>query len=936
MSAEETPCTLIVHHEGASPSTKELKEALEKGDVPTKCDTLKTLIKLQLNGEPQNHFIMTVIKHCVPVNDHTIKKLCIYFWECVDKMGDDGKPLPEIILLCSFLRNDLQSPNEYVRGVTLRFLSKVRERDVLEPLVSAVVPNLKNEDAYVRRNAVLAVHSIYTRFPTLIPDGPEYVENMLATERDVSTRRHGLNMLFACAQERAIRALATVRDSSEEQGEAFQLCIVETARQLIAARPHERGSYLPLIMSALHSKSPSVLYQCACTLLTIASSPTAITAAATTLTQLLTTHSDGNAKLIVLDRLVEMKDRYLRVLQDNLMDLLRALANAGADLRRRIVDLAVDLVCSRNIESFTVAMKKELVRSQTDDIGDAEAQQEYRQQLVRAIHTAVIKHIDLAPAVVPIMLDYVCEAGASSYQVIQFLREVAFARPEMQDVIFERLVLLLPMIASSQVLRTVLWLFSALCKSPESIVTFINAIKDALSPLPLAPEIKDGRDTDRGPSTISTTVVREDGTYVTNVVLVDKKKDVERTDLIGLRAMLVAGDYFLGSALGNTLAKIVVRMHHTHGHHAARNQVQDEAIEIINQIVAYGTGRLAPQPLDVDNHERLMTSLTVIKNPKNELLATLVSDSLGAFEHVRELLAEKRIQSEASPDASGEVQLGDIDQPMTFTQLVRGKAALFEFEATVDDVQSALANAEERPADFVAGLNRVVQLSGFSDPIYAEATVHVHQFDIAIDLYAVNQTDQQLNNVTVELGTTGDLKLCERPQTYMMPPGAALQVKMSIKVCSTEKGIVFGSILYDTAAADSCCVILNEITIDIMEYIRQGTCTAAEFRDLWTSFEWENKISVPACDMSAREFIQKLKENTHLTPIEPLGDDEDYLSALLYARSTFGEDVLANVSMERTENGKLEAVVRVRAKTQGIALGLGDKIESIPKLHVRK
>merc|ERR1719456_1782240 len=110
------------------------------------------------------------------------------------------------------------------------------------------------------------------------------------------------------------------------------------------------------------------------------------------------------------------------------MDILRALATAGPDLRKRIVDFAVELVSSKNIEAFTVSMKKELIRSQTDDIGDADAQQEYRQQLVKAIHTAVIRHIDMAPTILPIMLDYVCEAGASSYQVVQFIREVAFAR----------------------------------------------------------------------------------------------------------------------------------------------------------------------------------------------------------------------------------------------------------------------------------------------------------------------------------------------------------------------------------------------------------------------------------------------------------------------------------------------------------------------------
>lgn len=51
-----------------------------------------------------------------------------------------------------------------------------------------------------------------------------------------------------------------------------------------------------------------------------------------------------------------------------------------------------------------------------------------------------------------------------------------------------------------------------------------------------------------------------------------------------------------------------------------------------------------------------------------------------------------------------------------------------------------------------------------------------------------------------------------------------------------------------------------------------------------------------------------------------------YLAANLYAKSVFGEDALVNVSVERTTEGKLSGYIRIRSKTQGIALSLGDKI----------
>jgi len=55
---------------------------------------------------------------------------------------------------------------------------------------------------------------------------------------------------------------------------------------------------------------------------------------------------------------------------------------------------------------------------------------------------------------------------------------------------------------------------------------------------------------------------------------------------------------------------------------------------------------------------------------------------------------------------------------------------------------------------------QVTQLTGFSDPVYAEAYVHVNQYDIVLDVLVVNQTNDTLQNLTVELATLGQLLLC--------------------------------------------------------------------------------------------------------------------------------------------------------------------------------
>ena len=40
-------------------------------------------------------------------------------------------------------------------------------------------------------------------------------------------------------------------------------------------------------------------------------------------------------------------------------------------------------------------------------------------------------------------------------------------------------------------------------------------------------------------------------------------------------------------------------------------------------------------------------------------------------------------------------------------------------------------------------------------------------------------------------------------------------------------------------------VVLNDIHIDIMDYIAPAACADVAFRNMWAEFEWENKARPP-------------------------------------------------------------------------------------------
>ena len=104
---------------------------------------------------------MDVFNNCVPKqkDSHALKKVLLYYWEVVEKTDKDDNTLKhEFFLLCNTFRNHLLHANEYIRGKTLRLVSRIMHPGILEPLTSSILDNLKHKHSYVRRNAVSCLY----------------------------------------------------------------------------------------------------------------------------------------------------------------------------------------------------------------------------------------------------------------------------------------------------------------------------------------------------------------------------------------------------------------------------------------------------------------------------------------------------------------------------------------------------------------------------------------------------------------------------------------------------------------------------------------------------------------------------------------------------------------------------------------------------------
>lgn len=934
--------TLVYEPNTASKtSVSEFKSLLEKGKDEVKIDTMKKILITMLNGDPLPDLLMHIIRFVMPSRNKDLKILLYFYWEVCPKLDEHGKMRHEMILVCNAIQHDLQHPNEYVRGNTLRFLCKLKEPDLLETLVPNVRQCLDHRHAYVRKNAVFALYSIHKVSDHLAPDADELIYRFLYDETDSVCKRNA----FVCLGDlNRVAALQYIQDNVaviETLDPLLQLAFIEFIRKDSVTHSNLKQQYTQLVTDIIESSSNIVVYEAATTLTVLSSSSQSVLLAGSKFVELATKESDNNVKIITLERINELHKTHPGILQDLSLEILRILSSQDLDVRKKALHVTLQFITSRNVEDVVKLLKKELQRTSSSN---EDKTSEYRQILINAIHQLAIKFVEVAANVVDLLLDSISDLNTNAaYEVITFVKEVVEKFPDLRQSILVRLVQTLPSIKSGKVFRGSLWIIGEYSLEERLIQDSWKFIRSSIGEVPIVASEKralegkndlenaDANDNNESKHTKKGPVVLPDGTYATeNALTTEVNTGGSDDDSSTVRKLILGGDFYLGAVLSSTLVKLVLRLHRLKTQDKTINALKAEALLIMVSILRLGESSFVSKKIDEDSADRIFSCIKFLTDEKDiELIeAGFLDETKDAFKaqiHAEEV---KKTKAEAKDFHDNAEQ---VDESIVFRQFDKsgslGKAA-------VDDVTLA-AGSDLKKEDLSSRLNKILQLTGFSDPIYAEAFVKVHQYDVVLDVLLVNQTTNTLRNLSVEFATLGDLKVVDKPATANIGPHGFHKIQTTIKVTSADTGVIFGNIVYDGQHSDdSTIVILNDVHVDIMGYIKPATCTESSFRKMWNEFEWENKITIKSQMNSLKSYLDELMEGTNmncLTPGAIIGEECQFLSANLYSRSSFGEDALANLCIEKQTNGPIIGHVRIRSKGQGLALSLGDRVASISR-----
>ena len=412
-------------------------------------------------------------------------------------------------------------------------------------------------------------------------------------------------------------------------------------------------------------------------------------------------------------------------------------------------------------------------------------------------------------SVVHLLMDFLSADGAGD--VIRFVREIVESYPSLRESILSKLISLLSIITDPDVIRSSLWILGEFCSNESQCDALMDTCKALIGPMPLdSNSTSNATEPVSAPSTAAPEAtgpkINKDGTYAYESSLSvtspgasngQGKRDLDKLPVI--RRLLVNGDYFLGSCIGATLTKLSIRCLNNLGGGASQGKgAVIYTVTVIAGIVNYGKSSLSPRIMEDDNIERLILCIRSLLDPSMTTVMSQVwlSDCRGALHHLLHLQKESKPKGESG---EGEGEVGDADSLIHFRQLRLKKGILGSNQLDLDDAaEISKATEVTSLSDFSEKLNRTYQLTGSGDPVYAEAHVMNHDYDIVLDILVMNRTPLTLTNLSVDLATKGPLKIVERPSSYTLAPGASLRTKVTIKVSSTETSNIFGNIVFDT------------------------------------------------------------------------------------------------------------------------------------------
>ena len=963
---KEKPCYLYIDDEPIT-SYRDVTKKIASKEFPEKEEGLKTILGSMVNDDnyPQD-LMMNVIHNLTIVDDINIKKLLFLFWEVIDKHKPDGTMKDEIILVCNGIRKDLDSPNEYIRGRTLRLLTKLPYKEILENVKAAVFENIKHSHPYVRSNAIMCILSFIDNFGVdIVPDSlPDDLKDIILKDNDTATRRNAYVLYSRISPMESLSLTQEIMENNEisELGDLFALCIVENLRKLNKIFPQRSSTFIHLLLELSVHKSHSVLFEIGSLLLEISSNPNVVSSAVNILCSLLHEERDNNTLIIIMKKLYAIKNRHGEILQEQILTFANLInLNYAIELRKLSFELIDELITESTITQ--VFDKFMVIFTQLNSVNESE----YTIDLKNSMLKCMLKNIIKFPNIDKMYPLFVLEKNLTFkkdklyvYSQINSIKQLFLVYSNNEIILKEMLNKIIKMfeeIDQYEIMETCIWILANYSSELSLLKQTFDLIMKNLGDLDfeyfneneniLENNDENNTKNDNGKRTITKTVVLPDGTYGTVTEILDIKEIKKQKEIKYLRKFLLETTFYFSANLVSALTNIIFKMKKLN--FDKYKVYYYNTINIICSILKMNSKLVYKDP-DNTNHIQMCLKFLLTNN---DTIYEEWNQYMQKYENSLKLEQDKsKLEEELSLKKNKDFKNNQPDDFISFRHCKMYDPDNFEVDDD-DNINinknSNLENDDEEESkedNSINSLNfgnnretsnkkrRFIEvLSGTEDPLFVESIVNIYTFDLSIEFTIKNRSKNSLQNVSLQLFVPKEFSIIEKPPVFSLEPNETVHVRSSVKFTKTINAYIFGQISFNNFKGENSFMHLSGLFIELLSTYKENI-SDLDFRKNWNDYTWEHNVMIVSRKNNFSQCINELIKGLKMTLVFPktlemINDDYPFMVANLYAKTKLGENALVNISVEKSKDNKIIGTCVIRSKTKDFMTGLGEKIKAI-------
>jgi len=234
------------------------------------------------------------------------------------------------------------------------------------------------------------------------------------------------------------------------------------------------------------------------------------------------------------------------------------------------------------------------------------------------------------------------------------------------------------------------------------------------------------------------------------------------------------------------------------------------------------------------------------------------------------------------------------------------------------------------------GVENVVQLSGLSDPVYAEGLVGYTRYEVVVEMMLINQTSSYLQNILVDFVSSRNLVASFVSSPFSLSSRSVAVKRYVFKIQDASSGFVSGSMTFrypdESGEYANTTYMINfcEIRTSVAEFLEPCEIVPHEFREMWKDLEWENTYTLKLSTKKPLEEIFEGVSSGVRGRVLDVEYNDDYAVGNIVCLTQQSVYVLVNVCLRREESVYFEC--RIRSKKEGIvksvSMVVGDVLKS--------